>query len=291
MPGMARNFDIGLVRTFVAVADHGGMTAAGNAVHLTQSAVSQQVARLEALVGQPLFVRDRQIRLTAAGEQMLGRARRLLRLNDDMWAEMTGAGPEGRVRLGVPYDLVGTLLAPILKRYVDTFPRVDVSLVAGASPDLAAALAGGELDLAVIEEPVGAGRGECLAVDRLVWVGARGGSAHHKSPLPVSMVAPTCAFRSAVLAALGEDGRAWRTVFENGSIDATTATVRADMAVTTWLAATVPVDLDILSAEAGLPELPSFAISLQVAAGRQSPAAEALARHIRGLLGRPRQAA
>lgn len=291
MPVMARNFDIGLLRTFVAVADHGGMTAAGNAVHLTQSAVSQQIARLEALIGRPLFVRDRQLRLTAAGEQMLGKARRLLQLNDDMWVEMTGTGPEGRVRLGVPYDLVGTLLAPILKRYVDAFARVDVSLVAGASPDLAAALGAGELDLAVIEEPVGAGHGECLAVDRLVWVGARGGSAHRKTPLPVSMVAPTCAFRSAVLAALGEDGREWRTVFENGSIDATTATVRADMAVTTWLAGTVPVDLDILSAEAGLPELPSFAICLQMAAGRQSPAVDALARHIRGLLGRSREAA
>ena len=288
---MARHFDIGLLRTFVAVADHGGMTAAGNAVHLTQSAVSPQIARLEASIGRPLFVRDRQLRLTAAGEQMLGKARRLLRLNDEMWAEMTGAGPEGRVRLGVPYDLVGTLLAPILKGYVDAFPRVDVSLVAGASPDLAAALAGGELDLAVVEEPVGAARGECLAVDRLVWVGARGGSAYRKTPLPVSMVAPTCAFRPAVLTALGEDGREWRTVFENGSIDATTATVRADMAITTWLAGTVPVDLDILSAETGLPELPSFAISLRVGAGRQSAAAEALARHIRGLLGRPRQAA
>ena len=288
---MARHFDIGLLRTFVAVADHGGMTAAGKAVHLTQSAVSQQIARLEASIGRPLFVRDRQLRLTAAGEQMLGKARRLLRLNDEMWAEMTGAGPEGRVRLGVPYDLVGTLLAPILKGYVDAFPRVDVSLVAGASPDLAAALAGGELDLAVVEEAVGTTRGECLAVDRLVWVGARGGSAYRKTPLPVSMVAPTCAFRPAVLAALGEDGREWRTVFENGSIDATAATVRADMAVTTWLAGTVPVDLDILSVETGLPELPSFAISLQVGAGRQSTAAEALARHIRGLLGRPRQAA
>ncbi|TGS86036.1 LysR family transcriptional regulator, partial [Mesorhizobium sp. M2D.F.Ca.ET.178.01.1.1] len=108
------------------------------------------------------------------------------------------------------------------------------------SPDLAAALAAGTIDLAVIEERAGPTAGECLFVDRLVWVGARAGSARLKRPLPVSMVADTCAFRPAVLAALGEDGLDWRTVFENGNIDATTATVRSDLAVTTWLASTVP---------------------------------------------------
>jgi len=112
-----------------------------------------------------------------------------------------------------------------------------------------------------------------------------------KTPLPVSMVAETCAFRPAVLAALRAQDRAWRTVFENGSIDATTATVRTDLAVTTWLASTVPADLDILPAGAGLPELPSFAISLHFPPRAASQAAARLADHIRDGLARNRQAA
>ena len=100
------------------------------------------------------------------------------------------------------------------------------------------------------------------------------------------MVAETCAFRPAVLQALGERNLTWRTVFESGSIDATTATVRSDLAVTVWLASTVPADLDILSPEAGLPELPSFAINLHVANGPMSPAIAELARQIRGGLAR-----
>ncbi len=278
---MMRNLDTGLVRTFVATAEKASMTAAAGALHLTQGAVSQQIKRLENTLGCSLFERDRRgLRLTMPGERLFGRAKRLLALNDEIWTEMTADVVEGRIRLGVPYDLVGTRLTPALKAYADAFPRVEVSLVCGSSPDLAAALAAGQVDLAVIEEPVGPSAGECLSIERLIWVGARAGTAHLKRPLPVSMVADTCAFRPAVLAALGECGLAWRTVFENGSVEATAATVRADLAVTAWLASIVPAGLDILPAGCGLPGLPSFAVNLHVPRD-QGAAAKEFAQHIR----------
>lgn len=287
---MPRNLDISLVRTFVAVADYSGMTAAANALNLTQSAVSQQIARLEAAFGGPLFSRDRRgLRLTALGERLLGKSRRLLGLNDEIWTEMTARTITGRVRLGAPYDLVGVVIAPHLRSYVETFPQTEVSLVCGASPDLARALAKGEIDLALIEEPIGPSRGECLAIERLVWIGAKAGSAHLREPLPVSMVAEACAFRPTVLASLGKQGREWRTVFENGGIDATVATVRNDLAVTPWLAFAVPGDLDILPSGSGLPDLPPFAINLHVSQGHASPAAVELARLLREGFTRLRQ--
>ncbi|MFE0017137.1 LysR family transcriptional regulator [Mesorhizobium sp. NPDC059054] len=286
---MARNLDIALIRTFLAVAERRNMTAAGNALHLTQSAVSQQIARLEQAFGRELFSRDRRgLKLTPAGERLQGKARHLLGLNDEIWADMTTRRVDGPVRLGVPFDLAGPLIAPILKGFAGAFPQVEISLLCAASPDLTQALARGEIDLALVETPLGVTEGECLAIDRLVWVGARGGVAHLKTPLPVSMVAETCAFRPAVLAALQGQSRDWRTVFENGSIDATTATVATDLAVTAWLAFTVPPHLDILPAEAGLPPLPSFAINLHLPAGDAAPATLELARHIREGLSRTR---
>lgn len=288
---MIRDLDITVVRTFVTTADKASMTAAANALHQTQGAVSQQIKRLEEVLGQTLFERDRRgLRLTRSGERLLDKGRRLLRLNDEIIAEMGDKAVAGQVRLGVPYDLVGTLLQPVLKTYAEAYPQVEISLVCASSPELAAALAAGTIDLAVIEERAGPTAGECLAVDRLVWVGARGGSARLKRPLPVSMVADTCAFRPAVLAALGEHGLDWRTVFENGNIDATTATVRSDLAVTTWLASTVPADLDILS-DAELPALPNFSVNLHLPKHAVEPAAKAFAAHIREGLARYRRAA
>lgn len=286
---MIRNLDTALIRTFVTVAEKASMTAAANALNLTQGAVSQQVKRLEDVLGCNLFERDRRgLRLTRSGERLFGKGKRLLALNDEIWAEMAGSAVTGKVRLGVPYDLVGTLLAPVLKAYAEAYPQVEISLHCAASPELAAALAAGTIDLAVIEERVGPSAGECLAVDRLVWVGARGGVAHRKRPLPVSMVADTCAFRPAVLSVLNEHGLEWRTVFENGNIDATTATVRFDLAVTTWLASTVPTDLDILPSGPDLPALPNFAINLHLPKLAVAPAALEFARYIReGLARRP----
>lgn len=287
---MARNLDIALLRAFVVTADQGSMTAAAQRLHLTQGAVSQQIARLEALAG-PLFLRDpRELRLTQAGERLLGQARRLLDLHDALYVEMSSGAMEGAVRLGAPQDLVGVLLGPLLKEYAQAHPQVELTLACAASPELLRGLARGEVDLALIEELPGAARGECLAVDRLVWVGARGGAAYRKRPLPVSLVAETCAFRPTVLDALRQHALPWRTVFESGSLDATAATVRSDLAVTAWLAATVPPDLDILPPESGLPALPDYAINLHLSPGQHAPAATALARCLREGLARYRAA-
>lgn len=286
---MAQNLDIDLLRAFAVVADRRSMTAASNVLHLTQGAVSQQISRLEALVGEILLARDRRgVRLTPSGERLLAKVRRLLALNDEICADINGGTTVGSVRLGVPYDLVGTCLAPMLKTYAEAYPQIEFSVICGSSPGLAAHLESGELDLAVLEEPVGSSTGETLAIDRLVWVGAKGGAAHFKTPLPVSMVAETCAFRPVVLAALERQGCAWRTVFESGSIDATIATVRTDLAVTAWLALAVPADLEILPPDVGLPQLPSFAITLHVPDRPSNPAAVALARTVREELMRAR---
>lgn len=289
---MARNLDIDLLRSFVAVADHASMTAAANARYLTQGAISQQVKRLEDLLGAQLFERDRRgLRLTRAGEQLLARSRPLLALNDDIWSEMTAGTVGGKVRLGLPYDLVAPSLTPVLKDFAAAFPQVEVSLICASSPELTSALARGEIDLALIEEPVGPTSGETLRIERLVWVGARNGGAYLKSPLPVSLVAESCAFRPAILAALQADGRQWRTVFESGNIEATTATVRADLAVTAWLVSTVPADLEILNADKAPTDLPAFAITLHLPKSNVSRQTMELARSLRESFARVQQAA
>ena len=286
---MVRNLDTTLVRTFVTTADNASMTVAANVLNLTQGAVSQQIRRLEDVLGCALFERDRRgLRLTPPGERLFGKAKRLLSLNDEIWGDMARDAVGGRVRLGVPYDLVGGWLAPVLKAYAEACPEVEISLACASSPELTSLLAAGAIDLAVIEEPVGPSSGECLAIERLVWVGARAGIAHTRRPLPLSLVSETCAFRPVILAALQDHGFTWRTVFENGTIEATRATVEADLAVTAWLAATVPAGLTLLGPENGLPALPSFAINLHLPRHGAGTAALEFARHIRKDLTRHR---
>jgi len=106
---MNRNLDITLVRTFVTVADTGSMTVAANILHLTQGAVSQQIKRLEETFDCVLFERDgRRLELSPVGERFLGKAKRLLGMNDEIRVDMTAHAFFGKLRVGLPYDLVGT---------------------------------------------------------------------------------------------------------------------------------------------------------------------------------------
>ena len=281
-----RNLDVTLLRAFAVAADKGSMTAASRVLHLTQGAVSQQVARLEELTGTLLLTRGRGgVNLTASGERLLGKVRQMLALNDEIWSDVSGAAG-GSVRLGIPYDLVGDVFAPVLKTYAQACPLVELVLSCGSSSELMRGLASGQLDLAVVEEPTGTATGEGLRVDRLVWAGAKNGVAWERTPLPLAITAETCVFRPAVLAALRGHDRPWRVSFENGSLDTTLARVRSDLAVSVWLASTVPADLTILPPDAGLPALPLFAITLQLPSRPASRAGTELAHHIRAGLAR-----
>ncbi|RAR65851.1 LysR family transcriptional regulator [Paraburkholderia unamae] len=278
---MTRNFDLDLIRTFVAVAESGSMTVAANRLHMTQGAVSQQVKRLEDLLDCLLFVRKaRKLELSRHGEQFLVKARQLLKLNDEIWADMTGRPLHGSLRVGVPYDLV-TPLAPAMKAFAEAHPHVEISLVCGASPELSEAVNSGRVDVSLVESIASEAQGEVVRIEPLVWVNGRDSDAWQKRPLPLSMVDERCAFRPVVLGALADAGIAWRTVFESGNIEATAATVRAGLAITTWLVSTVPADLETLAPQAyGLPALPPFAICLRLPATVQ-PAAQEFARCVR----------
>lgn len=275
------DLEIALLRAFVAVADCKSMTAAGHLLHLTQGAISQRISRLEAQTGL-LFVRKhRDICLTADGERLLGPSRHVLSVHDALCQEISSGTLHGAVRLGVPQDLMASRLVPVLKEFATAHPGIELSLLCAGSTELLRILERGEIDIALIEEPSGSSRGECVAVDRLVWVGAKGGSAFRKDVLPISLVDETCAFRPIVLDVLRRDGRNWRTVFENGGIDTVTATVRADLAVTVLLSSTVPSGFDILPDESTLPELPVFSINLHVLPGSSSTAIAVLKHFIR----------
>jgi DNA-binding transcriptional LysR family regulator len=278
---MSRNLDLDLIRTFVTVADCGSMTVAANLLHMTQGAVSQQVKRLEDVLDCLLFVRKtRKLELSRQGEQFLVKARQLLRLNDEIWTDMSGLPLRGSLRVGVPYDLV-TLLATAMKTFADAHPHVEISLVCAASPELGEAVNSGLVDVSLVEYVASEAEGEVIRIEPLVWIGAHGSAAWQKRPLPLSMVDERCAFRPAVLGALAGEGIAWRTVFESGNIEATAATVRAGLAITAWLASTVPTDLETLAPQAvGLPALPPFAICLRLPATVQ-PAAQEFAIHVR----------
>jgi DNA-binding transcriptional LysR family regulator len=272
--------------------DAGGMTAATGVLNLTQAAVSQQIKRLEETFGEELITRERRgMRLTSAGERLFGRAKRLLALNDDIWTEMTTPVYEGEVRLGIPSDIVNTYLPTFLKGFAQAYPKVQVSLRCTSSAELLDLLHAGKIDLTLTTELECGPDGENLIIDRLVWVGARGGEAQWQRPLPVSIGCSECAFRAPIREVLQKAGIEWRSTSEITNAEAQVATTAADIAVMALLSSTVPSGLEILGKDSGLPQLPPFSVNLYLPKNGGSHIAQELARHIRQAVAEQRRLA
>ncbi len=280
---MRRDLDLTILRAFLAVVETGSVTGAARLLNRTQAAVSLQIKRLEETFGHALFERGhKRLSLAPAGEQLVGFAQRLVAMNDEVVEAMTTPSFEGEVRLGLPVDLIVTYAAPILRRFNSKWPGVQVTLVASNSHDLVEGLEQGRVDLAVTTDLDAAGRNlETLACDDLVWVGAPGGSAHRRTPLPIAIGGRSCRFRPVLLDTLRRAGIEWRVVLEVANQDAVNATVAAGISVSVMLRETVPAALDVISGGAGLPGLPSFALNLRLPPTGPNELAEEMARHIR----------
>lgn len=280
MPGL-RDIDIGLLRSFVAVAETGRMTTAARVVNLSQGAVSQQIKRLETLFGMNLFERAADaVRLTRDGEKLIAQAHRLIALNDDVLDQMQQADFSGEVRLGVPHDVVGKLMPPILRHFSQEHPNVLVTLVSETTRVLRAGLSEGKVDLALMTEAEPGKREQLLLTDHLVWVGSKGGEAWRRRPVAVALGQEGCAFRAVAIRALTKSGIEWRPICQVGSLEPVFATLEADIAVAPFLFHTVPDRVEVLP-EGCLPPLPSFHINLRLPAKGVTKVASELARHIR----------
>ena len=278
---MPRNLDLSSLRSFVTVADVGGVTRAAGYLNLTQSAVSMQIKRLEESLGMSLFLRAaRKLALSPEGEQLLSYGRRMLALNDEALARLTSSSFEGEIRLGVPHDIVYPAIPGILKRLSGQFPRMRINLVSSFTILLKEQFQRGELDLILTTEDVPGAGAEELGVRPLVWVGAEEGQAWQKRPLRIGFK-DTCIFRRRAVAALTAAGVPWEMAVLGESEQAIEATVAADLAVTARLTNAMPQGLYPMDTKGQLPDLGTQTICLYAAPTLRGEAAELLMQEIR----------
>jgi len=257
---MPRNLDLTALRSFLTVAETGGVTRAAGQLNLTQSAVSMQLKRLEESLGAQLLDRSgRGVTLTSEGEQLAAYARRILILNDEVWDRLTGADFEGEITLGVPHDIV--LVSSYTRKLTTMFDR-------------------GEIDLILTtEKEVGPG-GEVLEKAQIVWVGAMGGAAWRNRPLRLAFEGG-CLFRAPTIDALERAGVPWEMAVESDSTRTIEASVSADLAVHVALENSVPPNAEPIRHGGALPELPSMLVCMYAAHGPKAPLIEALADCVR----------
>lgn len=278
---MPRNLDLAALRSFVTVADVGGVTRAAGYLNLTQSAVSMQIKRLEDSLGLALFLRAaRKLALSPEGEQLVSYGRRMLALNDEVLSRFSSTACEGDIRLGVPHDVVYPAIPGVLKRMAQAYPRVRVNLVSSFTVLMKPAFARGEFDVILTTEEFPDTGAEVLGARPLVWVGAQGGSAWQRRPLRLGFK-DTCIFRPTAQAALDAAGIAWDMATGGESEQAVEATVAADLAVSARMAGSIPEGTEVIAGDNQLPALGEMKLGLYRANRRNDEAVEMLMSELR----------
>jgi DNA-binding transcriptional LysR family regulator len=284
---MNQDFDIALLRTFVAIVDTGGLTSAGRRVGRTQPAISQQIDRLEQIIGRTLFTDRRKLDLTRDGDVMLAFARAMLRLNDEARGRFAAPAVTGRVSLGTP-DLYASFILPeVLASFSRVHPHVEIELRCTRSVYLNAALEQGDIDIALMTNQPEFRRGEFVRSEPLVWVAGLDASPELRRPLPLAVLPKGSVYRNYALEALGRTTLTWSIRSVCDSIAGLQAAVFAGLAVSVFPRCALDARLRCLSADDGLPNPLAVELVMQRKSEGLSKAAEQLAHFMVSALGNP----
>ncbi|WP_447744695.1 transcriptional regulator LrhA [Enterobacter asburiae] len=251
------NLDLDLLRTFVAVADLNTFAAAAAAVCRTQSAVSQQMQRLEQLVGKELFARHgRNKLLTEHGIQLLGYARKILRFNDEACMSLMFSNLQGVLTLGASDESADTILPFLLNRISSVYPKLALDVSVKRNAFMVEMLNEHKVDLVVTTHRPG--QFDCLTLrtSPTHWYCAAEYVLQKGEPVPLVLLDDPSPFRDMVLTALNEANIPWRLAYVASTLPAVRAAVKAGLGVTARPVEMMSPDLRVLGKSDGLPTLP-----------------------------------
>jgi DNA-binding transcriptional LysR family regulator len=245
------NIDAITLQCFLAVAKTGHMTKAAAQVGRTQSALSQQIAKLEAMLGKPLFVRGKALSLTQDGEIFLDYARQIFALHREMIDTFKQPELEGEVRFGMPEDFASVYLSDVLVEFVRLHPRIFVKIECDLTLNLYNRFKQGDFDLALVKmnRPEDVPHSVDIYSEKLEWVGHEPSVILDKKdkPLPLVLSPTPCVYRARAVKALEKAGIKSRLVFSSPSYAGKIAAVKAGLGITVLPRTMIPTELQALT--------------------------------------------
>jgi len=278
------------LRTLLAVLDHGGMTRAAEHLHVTQSAVSWKIKRLEERVGRPLLIRDgHTLRLTRDGRALLADARELVALHDRAASRLAHSELAGAVRLGSNEEVDPARMAALLGRFTQTHPAATIEFVIDHTERLASAIDAGDLDVVIVQVDDDSLRATdtILWTDRLHWVVS---PEFHDDPggtVPLITFGEHCFYRALSEPHLAAAGIDHRVAFSASSIGGVRAAIAAGLGVGVLGRRYLDAEITTWPAAARLPELPVIHQIARAVPGESAAVADVLVEAIADELREP----
>ncbi len=262
---LMRNLDLDLLRTLTAIAQHETFSEAANRLHKTQSAITQQMQRLESMIGLPLFEKQgRNKVLSSHGRRLVEYARHMLAINDEALRALQAGPLEGDLRLGAPLDVADTILPTLLTHIARVAPRVKLEIRVDRSPFLMDALRAGEIDLTISTRFDQDFEGVALRTSPTVWLASADYVHDAHSPVPLVLADEPSIFRRLALNALEQAQVRWHTNYVAPNLVGIKAALRAGLGVTARSVELLGPEMRVLGEKEGLPPLPDVTYFLWI---------------------------
>lgn len=260
--------DTELLRTFLAITETGNFTLAGARVNKTQSAVSQQVKRLEATFGATLFQRSAtEVSLTEAGRILLPHARRIVAAQTDALADFGKSDTTGTIAVGMPEIFADTFIPRILPSFQAAWPNVSIALELRDSRELYGQLTSGAVDIAFVTDGEVPGLdGPIVLDDPALWIAPLHLPIEEERPLPVITWRRGSNYERTVLTALTAASIPYRVSVRTQSIGGLISAVSANLGLTVITRSSLTDRVRVLE-DAGLPNIAARRVRLETRGG------------------------
>lgn len=259
------NIDTVTLQCFLAVAETQSFTKAAARIGRTQSAVSQQIAKLEHLLDKALFNRGRELSLTTDGELFLGYAKRIYELHRESFDRFKAPELQGELIFGLPEDFASTILSEILVEFSRLHPRVMLNVQCDLTLNLIERYKKGEFDLILVKMNEQFDRSDKVTVwnEAVEWIGKKDllPVLDKHTLIPLVLSPSPCVYRGNVIDALDKHHMNWRLVYSSPSYAGKMAAVRAGLGITAIQRSLIPPYLDRLDLNF-LPPLNEVQVSL-----------------------------
>lgn len=212
-------FDPRLLRAFVTIIEAGSFTLAAERLHMTQSTVSQQLARLEQAVGKQLIDRNaRPLQLTSAGEYLISYARRILALQQEaqnVLGDPTGTIP---IHIGLPEDIMNTDMALALSAFSKQHRSIRLDVTAGLSRDLMEGYRNGQFDLVIVKETLASADHHATFPEEMAWFESIDHGGNWSDPIPLVTFPQGGLYREDMFERIERERRHWYIAFTSNSL-------------------------------------------------------------------------
>ncbi len=253
------------LQCFLAVAETQSFTKAAARVGRTQSAISQQIAKLEHLIEKQLISRGRELALTPDGELFLSYAKRIYELHRESLDRFKTPELQGELRFGLPEDFASMMLSEVLVEFSRLHPRVMLNVECDLTLNLIERFHQDEFDLILIKtnEKKQLSAGINVWNEPVEWVGKKEllPLLNEKVTIPLILSPTPCVYRGNVIESLNQHHLKWRLAFSSPSYAGKMAAVRAGLGITAIQRSMIPNYLDRLD-DYFLPSLKDIHVSL-----------------------------